>query len=289
MALTLSVIAGIALLLPGLFGVLFWNVRARRHAASRPDLPITAVSVLAISVGLSLAVHLAAWYFAFVARLLLVEIGTAMSTWQTAAAHLLPVAANPIETMILLAHGDAATAVQPFDAALVALTILLEMAFVFAVIRDEGLDLLFEGVDLGNQGWVYTYIMRPVQNDYRPILYVLTTLQKDGLGIGFRGVIDDIRQGEKGETLALSLMDPERFLFEIKPGKDGGGYGGAASPPEFIRHADEPVGDVVSLDGKVIQNIVISNPSAERLKALERLLDAGDIPPEPEAEAGTGA
>jgi hypothetical protein len=272
MALTLSVIAGIALLLPGLFGILFWNVRARKYAASRPDLPITAVSVLTLSTGVSILVHLAAWYLFFACRGLMLEIGAAMP-W--AAAYLPPAIDNPIETMARLAQGGAIV-IDPGSAAIAALTLLVEIGFVFAVLSDEGFDLLFEGIDLGNQGWVYTHVMRPAQNDYRPVAYVVTTLQHDGLGIGFRGMIEDIRQSEKGETLALSLVDPERFLFELAPGKPESGYGAAAVPPRFVRHRDEPVGEVLSLDGKVIQNIVISTPAADRLRRLTQLLDQSD-------------
>jgi hypothetical protein len=161
------------------------------------------------------------------------------------------------------------------NVAMVAAAIVFEIGFVGAILADDGFDLMLDGMDLNNQGWVYTYIMRPAQNDYRPLAYVLTTLQMDGLGIGFRGVVADIRQSERGETLALSLSAPERFLFELKTGRDGGGYGGEARDPAFVRHKDEPIGDVVSLDSKVIQNIVISNPRANRLDELETLLDAG--------------
>jgi hypothetical protein len=78
MALTISVIAGIALLLPGLFSVLFWNVRARRHSASRPDLPITAVSVLAISIFVSMLTHLITWYICFAGRMFGNEAGAGL-------------------------------------------------------------------------------------------------------------------------------------------------------------------------------------------------------------------
>lgn len=278
MPLTISVIAGIALLLPGLFSILFWNVRARKHAASRPDLAITAVSVLTISIAVSMMVHLLAWYFFFACQKLLITIGSAIAGASPRLAMALPGSIeNPIETIARLAHGTSGITVEPTAAAAVVLTLLLEIAFVSAVLSDEGFDLLFEGVDLGNQGWVYTHLVRPARNDYRPIAYVVTTLQKDGLGIGFRGMVEDIRQSEKGETLALTLLDPERFLYELKSGQDGGGYGGEATPPQFVRHKEEPVGTIVSIDGKFIQNIVISTPQAERLKRLKALMDASGI------------
>lgn len=272
MALTLSVIAGIALLLPGLFGVLLWNLRARRYAASRPDLPITAVSVLIISVSVSMLAHLAAWCVFFTVHLAFTKIGASITNCVPGLT-LLPSLNNPIETMVKLAQSGKFEAI---DLLAITVTLILEIAFIGAIIIDDGFDLMLEGVDLGNQGWVYTYIIRPAQNDYRPLAYVLTTLNKDGLGLGFRGVVADIRQSEKGETLAISLSAPERFLYELRAGQTKW-YGGKPMAPAFIRHEDEPVGDVVSLDGKTIHNIVISNPQAKRLRELENLLDASGI------------
>ncbi|WP_010220055.1 hypothetical protein [Sphingomonas sp. PAMC 26621] len=280
MALTLSVIAGLALLLPGLFGVLFWNFRARRHSASRPDLPITAVSVLAFAIALSMLVHTATWYLIYVVRLLAVEAGDLVGSYISPAIYVpQPLLQNPIETIVALTHGSATAIVQPIDVAAVALTILAEIAFVFAVVTDEGFDLLLEDVDLGNQGWVHSHIIRPAQNGYRPIAYVLTTLRKDGLGVGFRGVVADIRQSDRGETLSLSLSDPERFLYELKPGKSAKLLSKPADP-KFIRHEDEAIGSVLSLEARAIENVVVSNPQARRLDRLRQLLDAGGVPAE---------
>jgi hypothetical protein len=149
------------------------------------------------------------------------------------------------------------------------------------VVADDGFDLMLEGMDLNNQVGLHAY--HPARTERLPPASICAHhAQKDNLGIGFRGVVADIRQSERGETLALSLSEPERFLFELNAGKDGGGYGGEASEPSFVRNKDEGVGDVVSLDGKVIQNIVISNPQAKRLQELKSLLDAGGIPATPE-------
>ncbi|GAA3275654.1 hypothetical protein GCM10020258_54970 [Sphingomonas yabuuchiae] len=52
-SLTLAVVTGVAILLPGFFAILLWNTRARRYAVARPDLPVNALSVLAIGVAVS--------------------------------------------------------------------------------------------------------------------------------------------------------------------------------------------------------------------------------------------
>ncbi len=285
MALTLSVIAGITLLLPGLFGILFWNARARRYAASRPDLPITAISVLAMSISVSLLVHLLAWYIFLASGYLAVQIGNGLSwllpaQWFTP----LPFVANPIETIFKLTNASVTGTVRPVEVALLGITIVLEVAFIAKLVNDDGFDLLLEGSDFGNQGWVHSHIVRPAQNGYRPIAYVLTTLTKEGLGIGYRGIVADIRQSDRGETLAISLTEPERFLFELKNGKPAA-YGAPEVEPGFVRYQDESVGSLVSLDGKVIQNIVISNPNAQLLEELGKLLDDSGLDALPVTEA----
>lgn len=270
MALTLSVVVGIALLLPGLFSLLFWNVRARRHSASRPDLPITAVSVLAIAVAGSLVAHLLTWGFFEAIRTLALGVGEGLPA--SIGKHLYPAAPNPIEIMVRLAQQSReATAPPSWHLAFAGVTVLIEILLVSVLLADDGFDLATNGLDLGNQGWVYTHVVRPAQNGYRPVAYVLTTLQKDGLGIGYRGVVADIRQSDRGETLAVSLSEPARFLFELKAGKEDGGYGRPAIEPSFVRYPEEEVGDVIALDARVIQNIAVSNPQADRLRRLGRL------------------
>lgn len=268
MALSLAVIAGIAALLPGLFAMLFWNLRGRRHGGSRPDLPITAVSVLTFSIAVSLVAHTLTWLFASVILQAAVLLGDELPRWAIIGG----VVRNPIETMLALGRGgNTAGATTPGDIAWVVGTLGLEIMIVLAFLADEGLDLALDGVDFGNQGWVYTSILRPVQNGFQPIAYVLTTLMKDGLGIGYRGTVADIRQSDRGETLSITLGEPARFLFELKAAKDGGGYGGEAKDPTFVRYAEEDVGSAVALDARVIQNIVVSNRRSSQLKLLARL------------------
>lgn len=272
MALSLSVIAGIALLLPGLFAILFWNIRSRRHPASRPDLPITAVSVLAFSIAISLVSHLVAWLGASAVLDLAVEIGRGLpARFQP---HLYPALPNPIEVMLAMAKGGtAADPLKPWEVGFAAATLLVECLAVVGFLADDGLDLALDGVDFGNQGWVYTHIVQPAQNGYRPVAFVLTTLAKDGLGIGYRGTVADIRQSDRGETLSITLGEPARFLFELKPGSRERGYGKGDSDAAFVRHPEEDVGSVVSLNASVIQNIVVANRKTSQLELLAVLED----------------
>lgn len=281
MPLTIAVIAGIALLLPGLTSILLWNLRARRFAASRPDLPITAISVLTLAILGSLIAHLFAWYLFYSLTLFSVDVGRAMVEVLGNGVVLPSPMSNPVELMFKLARTGS---LLPRELAGAALVLLLECAFIAALINDDGFDLILEGVDLGNQGWVYEHIVRPSLNGYRPVAYVLTNLQNEGLGVGYRGTVSDVRQGEKGETLAISLDEPERFLYEIKSGKEPGRFGRKGSPPTFVRHPDEYVGTVVALDARVIQNIVVSNPKASVLDQLDRLTGSDEGPERPIAE-----
>lgn len=268
MALSLAVIAGIAMLLPGLFAMLFWNLRGRRHGGSRPDLPITAVSVLSFSIAISLAAHVMTWLFGNVVIQTAVLLGNELPSWAVIG----PAIRNPVETMLALGRGGtAAGLISPGEIAAAVGTLGLEIMVVVSFLADDGLDLALDGVDFGNQGWVYTKILRPAQNDFRPIAFVLTTLMKDGLGVGYRGTVADIRQSDRGETLAITLGEPARFLFELKAGKAPSGYGGEGENPQFIRYAEEDVGSAVALDARVIQNIVVSNRRSSQLKLLADL------------------
>lgn len=291
MPITLAVIAGLALLLPGLVGIAFSNLRARRSAASRPELQLTAVSVIAVVIGVSLVAHLITYFIVSTGLSFGPALGHAVPSANRLSpifanlfydhGQLRPVWPNPFDLMVRIAAGGSASA---SSLVIVGVLLAFETIIVVSLITDEGVDLFFDGVDLANQGWVFEHITRPAQNGYGPIAYVLTTVQKDGLGIGYKGLVGDIRQSEKGETLALSLNEPERFLYEIKPAVAGAT--GAVGLPSFQRYSDEYIGGVVALDAKVILNIVISNPSVDLVAEISAAAEAFEAPlrplPEPE-------
>jgi hypothetical protein len=265
--LTLGVLAGVVLLLPGLIALSAWNLRASRSGASRPELPLTAVSVLVIAIGVALVSHLIAYFFAEGGLRLAVLVGDGLQATLPAMSDFLPghrlpaVPANPFVTILSAAEGKP---VPAGDLTFVGVVIVLEMMVVTSIIAHDGFDLLLDGFDLANQGWVYQHVIRPSKNGYRPIAHVLTTSQLGGYGIGYRGLVADIRQSEKGETLAISLLDPERFLYGVTTPAAG-----VAAEPAFERHAVDHVGGVVSIEAKSIFNIVVQNVLADLVDEIE--------------------
>lgn len=289
MPITLAVIAGLALLLPGLTAIALSSLRGRRNAASRPELQLTAVSVIVVAVGGSLLVHLITYGFVYGGLWSAQILGHALPSPghlnQVIAAifydhgHLRPALPNPFDLIVKIAGGGS---ISPAALAEIVIVLVFETGLAVSFVADEGVDLFLDGVDVNNQGWVFEHITRPGQNGYRPIAYVLTTIQKDGLGIGYKGVVGDIRQSDKGETLAISLNEPERFLYELRPSTplDSGQRG----PPTFDRYPDEYIGGVVALDAKVILNIVVSNPRADLVSKLGVAADDYQAPARPLAE-----
>jgi len=267
MNLTLGVLAGVVLLLPGLIALSAWNLRASRSGASRPELPLTAVSVLVIAIGGALVAHLVSYFVSEAGLRLAVLVGDGLQAALPALEQFLPgrhlpvAPANPFVTILSAAEGKP---VSVSDLTFVGLVIVGEMMVVTSIIAHDGFDLLLDGFDLANQGWVYQHVIRPSKNGYRPIAHVLTTTQLNGYGIGYRGLVADIRQSEKGETLAISLLDPERFLYGVSIPDAG-----AENEPAFGRHAVDHVGGVVSIEAKSIFNIVVQNVLADLVDDIE--------------------
>ncbi len=287
MALTLAVIGGLLLLLPGMTAVAVWNL-TNKASASRPELPLTAVSVLFVTLLVSLGAHLLGEIFVAPLLLSLSAIGAELPSFQhghalsdvfyTAQGQLYPGPPNPFDLIIRAARGDLLSGGAFME---IAVMIAAECLLVGSFVAHEGLSVVFDGVDLANRGWAFTHILRPIANGYAPVAYVLTTVMKDGLGVGYKGPVGDLRLSERGEVLTLSLDRPERFLFEMKPGSTGGDYGGEPRVPQWMRHADEYVGGVVALDGKNIANIVVTCPRPDLVDTIGQL--AADLTP---ADAG---
>lgn len=257
--MTLAIVSAVVILLPGFFAILLWNVRARRFAVNRPDLPINALSVLAIGVGASLIAHLMTGLGIKLIQELCTELGR----------HLpfsLGPAINPIVIMAVIAQGGVkASSLTPYQFTLGMMAPLISTSVTLAFMADDAIDVATEGWDFGGHGWAYSHIIRPAQHGHRPIAYVLTELQHDGLGVGYRGVIADFRQSGDGQTQSLALASPSRFLFEIKPRSKTG------HEPELVRYEERPAGDIISLDQKVIHDVVVTNPSTELLRELRKL------------------
>jgi hypothetical protein len=135
--------------------------------------------------------------------------------------------------------------------------VLFETGVAFSLIRNPGLDIYIEPFDLRGQGWVYQNIVRPLRHGHRPIAYVFTTNGSGDRGVGYEGVVADIRQGADGEVKALCLAEPSRFIYELRTAKLGRGRG--RPEPDVHIYESEWVGGVVALEGANIRNIVIHN------------------------------
>jgi hypothetical protein len=265
MNLTLSVVVGILLILPGLASVAAWNIRANRSGATRPDLPLTAVSVLLIAMGVSLLAHLLGYVLIELIRYGLVAAGEGLPAPEkiplplrvllSDGHSLRPIWSNPFGTALHVATVEGAE-LSPHDAVGLAIAIVLETLIVVSIVNDEGFELGVEDLDVSNQGWVFQHYVRPAQNGYRAIAHVLTSTTHNGLGVAYRGTVVDLRQSEKGETLAISLLEPERFLYELQPAK-AAKWRKPETPAAFQRSAAEYIGGIVSLDERVIANVVI--------------------------------
>lgn len=263
-SLTLAVVTGVAILLPGFFAILLWNPRARRYAVARPDLPVNALSVLAIGVAVSLIAHLLTGLAIGLVQTLLIDVSRFLpADYRTPAV-------NPIGTLLIVAQGGPkAAALSASDLVWGICAPIFSTLAVVMLMADDALDVATEGWDFGGHGWAYTHIIKPTQHGHRPIAYVLTDLQHDGLGVGYRGVVADIRQSSDGQTQSISLASPARFLFELKPGTSRRWT--PSSEPALVRYAERPVGDVISLDQKVIHDIVVSTPATDLLRELRDL------------------
>lgn len=276
MNLTLSVVVGLLLILPGLAAIAAWNIRANRSGATRPDLPLTAVSVLLVALGVSLLAHITGYILVELVRHGLIAAGEGLpapvAMWPplkgllTDGHALWPVWANPFVAAL---HAAAVTNAElaPTDAVFLSLAIIVEALIVVSVVSDDGFDLGVEDIDVSNQGWVFQHYVRPAQNGYRAIAHVLTSTTHNGLGVAYRGTVVDLRQSEKGETLAVSLLEPERFLYELKPAK-AAAWRSPPKPAAFEHSKAEYIGGVVSLEARVIANVVIQTVLAEMVDQI---------------------
>ena len=288
MTLTLAVLASMLILLPGLTFLGIWNLKGARSGAARPELPLASATTLLLAVGISLLAHFTGWTIVELVRSLLVHIGEVLpargALWPPLEqllrpeGSLLPVAANPIESMVGYADGGH---LRMDDLAAFSFLVLLEAFLVAHFVLNDGFDLVFDSTDLNGLGWVFHHYVRPSRHGYRPIGYALTTFQQNNLGIGYIGTIADVRHSEKGELLSLSLLNPDRFLFELKaavPAKVP--WGEPAKDPAFRTYGREPIGGIVALDGKVVANLLVKTVERAVLDDIE-----GDVAVEDGDEA----
>ncbi|CAN5496576.1 hypothetical protein BH10PSE12_BH10PSE12_07920 [soil metagenome] len=279
MNFTIALLAGLVLLLPGLTALVGWNVLGVAHGARRPELQLTSVTALLITLSVAVILHVLG--FALVALIwsAALELGGQLpQAWVQGA-----IAPNPYEAMVQLALGGAKPAGETFWQFL--LIIVTQCLLAWRLFASEGLDLVMEDVDVRAQGWVFQHIVRPARHGYKPIAYVLTTPAQGEYGIGYEGVIADIRQGDNGEIKSLSLAEPQRFVYHLMPARGDQ----PRFKPRLAMQDREWIGGVVALDGSVVRNIVVHNVSAALIAEVTATLGPDDTEPHddaPDDEAG---
>ena len=266
MSLTFAVLGTLALILPALAAILMWNMRAKRFVSARPDLPITAMSVLTIATAMTLFINVMTWCF-FVSFQAFAENLQPILPCTRYPNLCLPLL-NPTELLAaFIQNGANATPAEPMHLAYIAGMILAQTVFTVSMISNEGFDLAFADLDLSRLGWAHEFVWMPSKHGYLPIASVLTSIEHDGLAVGYRGLVNDLRSNEHGETMSISLSAPYRFLYEIKAGQTKAGAKTKATP-QFIRYPGEQGPAAVALSANVILNIEIENSETALMKML---------------------
>lgn len=317
MNLTVALLAGLFLLLPGLTALATWNRLSTRHGARRPELPLTSVSALFIAFAVSIAAHLVGGLVVEMIVLACREAGTlAPGHWPSTTTLPIPMRAvmemyagppppppalapatlKEAEAMAETAR-RAAEARTNWDVAgvwMMILQVLAECALVFFVVSGRGAELLIDRLDLqGQQGWGYKHVVRPHRHGQTPVAYVLTALS-DGkaLGVGYRGVVSELRQGGDGELKVISLADPDAFIYELEGGVVAAPAARAKALDKIAAtdlsrlkmHAKRSLEGVVVLEAATVRNILINNWKPKQVATLE-----ADVAKFMEAEAAAKA
>lgn len=263
MNFTIALLAGLVLLLPGITALVSWNLQGATHGAKRPELQLSSVTALFVALGIAIVMHVLGYALVSLFWAAAIELGT----------HVTPVGEimqNPYEMALALSVGTSKPASGTIETFLI--IILFECLLAWRLIGSNGLDIAMESSDVRSQGWVFQHIVRPLRHGYTPIAYVLTTASHGEYGIGYEGIVADIRQGENGELKSIGLAEPQRFIYQIvtdDPDKP-------RRKPRLATHDREWVGGLVALDGSVIRNIVIHNVSNEIVDEVEETPPAED-------------
>ena len=269
MSLTLGLVAGLILLLPGVTALTIWNFLGSRQGAKRPEVQLTSVNALFIAIIIALAMHVVGFALSTLALGTAVELGGRMPHWWPA----ITAPDNPYNVIVGLMAGTGHASAGSLEAFLV--LIAMESLFVGRLVASDGFDLALEGADTRAQGWVFQHIVRPARYGYKPIGYVLTLPVQGEYGIGYEGVIADVRQGDNGEVKAISLAEPQRFVYRLMPSTDDQ----PRRRPQLVMEDREWIGGIVALDGSVIRNVVVHNVSAAALAGIAA--EASGLAPKP--------
>lgn len=284
MGLTLGVLTSVLALLPGLALIAAFNFKTRRGGARRPEVQLTAVSAIVLAVFFSIISHYAGYLAAGgvldLAQAISIRFGLSFG----------PVIRNPI------AAGFDALGGKPLqfpEVLALAGVLLLEVVTLVNIVMGRGLDLLIDTIDYNSQGWVFEHITRPAENGYTPVGHVYTSTTSGRFGIAYKGAVTDVRQDEKGQILSIALTRPERFLYEIghetppfSPSVTNWRFWSRRNDirptvdPAIRHHGKVTAGGVVSLDARIISNIVvhcISNSVFSQINAADTPASANAV------------
>lgn len=235
------------LLLLGITALVGWNFQNVHHGAKRPELQLTSVTALFAALGIALVLHLLGYALVSLGWAAAAQLGNRLE-------HSLgPLIQNPYDMAVALALGPSKPSSSSIFA--FALAVLFECVLAWRLVNSQDLDIVFDEFDVRSQGWVFQHVVRPLRHGYKPLAYILTNTPHGEYGIGYQGVVADIRQGDNGELKSISLAEPERFVYQVVHAK--------AEKPRLIPHIEthdrDWVGGVVVLESSVIRNIVIQN------------------------------
>ncbi|WP_419755992.1 hypothetical protein [Brevundimonas sp.] len=242
------------MLSPGLTALAVWTLSGQRDGARRPEMPLTSISALAALLCVSLITHILAFALSELGWQAAIELG------RTYPAHGLgPVVASPYETALALARKSEITVV---DFSVFIGVIVIQCIAIWIFITDRGLDIALDGTDLRSQGWLYHSVVRPVRHGYQPVAYVLTLPIHQDRGLGYRGVVDDVRMNQDGEIKVITLAQPEAYVYELtsKPKglrawfgpKDDGVH------PRIRSHEAKTLTGLLTIEGPQIRNVLIN-------------------------------
>lgn len=259
MNFTLALLAGLVLLLPGITALVTWNLQGATQGAKRPELQLTSVSALFVALAMAILMHLIGYGLVSLYWAAALELGGYLKT------PFGEIIDNPYEMALAVSINAGKPSSEAVEAFLI--ITLLECLLAWRLVASRGLDIALDALDIRSQGWVFQHVVRPLRHGYTPIAYVLTTSPSGEYGIGYEGIVADIRQGENGELKAISLAEPQRFIYQIIPADEKH----PRLKPHLQTHEREWVGGVVALDGAVIRNIVIHTVWQELLEELEEI------------------